>query len=256
MCLSALAIGLSPTDYFQELAMNEISIHNAIARLRQLAVAAAACGAVTSPAAFAQPVSNLILVPPAELPEVVRQSGDAMLLQKRSDGSTLLYIEQNQGANIAVLDVSDPSRIRSDGAAHLDAPGPFDFVFSMGHDGELVRFRKDQGEAVLDLHKVKSPRLNRVQGLTFHGAIARLGEDGIIVTNQDDLPAQRTRDYQVVDTADVQSLGHVFDVKDVQEELTDSSTGATFLLTEKGLYLIRRPAVEMEKVSRELGSAG
>jgi hypothetical protein len=236
--------------------MKKISIRAAAVCVRRLVVAVAACGAVASPAAFAQPLGKLVLVPPADLPDLARQSGDAMLLQKRSDGSTLLYIEQNGGASIAVLDVSDPSRVRSEGAAHLDAPGPFDFVFSLGHDGELVRFRQDQGEAVLDLHKVKSPRLNKVQGLTFQGTITRLGEDGILVANQGDVPAQPTRDYQVVDTADLQNPGRVLDVKQVREELTDSSTGATFLLTENGLYLIRRPAAEMGKKSRELESVG
>jgi hypothetical protein len=93
----------------------------------------ACAAAVTRSAAFAQPSSRLVPVPPAELPDLARQSGDAMLLQKRSDGSTLLYMEQNQGA------------------VQLDAPGRFDFVFSLAHDGEPASFRQDQGEAVLDL---------------------------------------------------------------------------------------------------------
>jgi hypothetical protein len=236
--------------------MNEISIRKAAVCLRRLAVVLVACGAVAAPAAFAQPLGKIIVVPPAELPDLARQSGEAMLLQKRSDGSTLLFVEQNQGAGIAVLDVTDPSRVRSEGAVHVDAPGPFDFVFSLGHDGELVRFRQDQGEAVLDLHKVKLPSLKRVQGLTFLGAITRLGEDGFIVTNQRDMPAQSSRDYQVVDTSNLQSLDRVLDVKQVRQELTDNGTGATFLLTENGLYVIRRPAVEMEKINRELESAG
>ena len=236
--------------------MKKISICEASVCLRRLAVAVAACGAVASPAAFAQPLSKIVLVPPTELPDLARQSGEAMLLQRRSGGSTLLYIEQNQGASIAVFDVTDPGHIRSEGAVRLDAPGPFDFVFSLGHDGELVRFRQDQGEAVLDLHKVKVPSLKRVQGLTFQGAITRLGGDGFIVANQGELLAQPTRDYQLVDTGDSQSLSRVLDVKQVRQELTDASTGATFLLTQNGLYLIRRPAVEMEKVNRELESAG
>jgi hypothetical protein len=236
--------------------MNRLSIREASVCLRHLAVAVAACGAVASSTAFAQPLSKIVLVPPTQLPDLARESGEAMLLQKRSGGSTLLYIEQNQGASIAVFDVSDPGHIRSEGAVHLDAPGPFDFVFPLGHDGELVRFRQDQGEAVLDLHKVKVPSLKWFQGLSFQGAITRLGEDGFIVASLGDASAQPTRDYQVVDTADSQSLGRVIDVKQVRQDLTDASTGATFLLTVNGLYLIRRPAVEMEKMNRELESAG
>jgi hypothetical protein len=236
--------------------MINISIRMALVFVRRLTISIATCGAVVSPAAFAQLSGRLVLVSPAELPDLARQSGDAMLLQRRSDGSALLYIEQNQGASIAILDVSDPSHVRSEGAVRLDASGPFDFVLAPGHDGELVRLRQDQAEAVLDLHKVTLPSLKMVRGLTLQGAITRLGEDGCFVTNQGDELAQPTRDYLVVDTADAQNPGRVLDVRQVREALTDSSTGATFLLTENGLYLIRRPAVEMEKMNRELESAG
>lgn len=50
------------------------------------------------------------------------------------------------------------------------------------------------------------------------------------------------------------------DVKQVREEISKSDTGTTFLLTDGGLYLIRRPAVEMRNKARdrdvELGIAG
>ena len=81
----------------KRLAMINISIRKAPAFLRGLTIAVAPYGAVVPPAAFAQPSGTLIFVPPAELPDLARQSGDAMLLQSRSDGSTLLYIEQMRG---------------------------------------------------------------------------------------------------------------------------------------------------------------
>jgi hypothetical protein len=46
-----------------------------------------------------------------------------------------------------------------------------------------------------------------------------------------------------------QNIDHAFDVKQVRERPTDTTTGRTFLLTDNGLYLIRRPAVEAEKVT-------
>ena len=234
--------------------MNRTSLRKASACLRRLTVAAATCGAIASPAAFAQASGKLVLVPPTELPNSARQSGEAMLLQKRLDGSTLLYVEQTQGAGIAVFDVTDPSRVKGEGAVHLDAPGPFDFVAPLGHEGELVRFRDNQAEAVLDLHKTRLPILKSVPGLTLQGPITRLGEDGFLVTDQTDALARPARDYQVVDTADLQTFGLVLDVRQVREQLTDNTTGAMFFLTQNGLYMIRRPAVEMEKANRELES--
>ena len=55
---------------------------------------------------------------------------------------------------------------------------------------------------------------------------------------------QKVLDYQLVDTENSRELNQVFAVSQVREELTKVDTGTTFLLTEKGLYVIRRPAIE------------
>ena len=79
-----------------------------------------------------------------------------------------------------------------------------------------------------------------------------LGDDGFTVSSQIAEDMRPTQDYQVVDTAKSRDLTRVFDVKQVREELTKNDTGTTFLLTEGGLYLIRRPAVETDKKLRDL----
>ena len=105
-----------------------------------------------------------------------------------------------------------------------------------------MRFRRSDENAVLDLRK-KTPSLKAVQGLTLTGAITRLGNDGFAISGHAP-EMQKAWDYQVVDTANSRELNRVFDVRQVREELTKVDTGTTFLLTEKGLYVIRRPAVE------------
>jgi hypothetical protein len=219
--------------------------------LRRVTIAIVAVGTVAAPAAYARPSNTLMVVPPTDLPELARQPGEAMLLHDTIDGRTLLYIEQNQGARLAIFDVTDPGHVKGQGSVQLDAPGPFDFISTLGNRAEVVRFRQGQGNAVLDLHKVKVPTLKSVQGLTLQGASMPLGDDGFTVTSQVDANAQSTRDYQVVDTANLRDLNRVFDVKQVREELTKHDTGTTFLLTESGLYLIRRPVVETDKELRE-----
>jgi uncharacterized beta-barrel protein YwiB (DUF1934 family) len=47
----------------------------------------------------------------------------------------------------------------------------------------------------------------------------------------------------------------VFDVKQVRAQVANQDTGTTFLLTDNGLYLIRRPAVEMALQFRENSNA-
>jgi hypothetical protein len=220
--------------------------------LRRVAIASVAGAIVAGPAAYARSSSNLIIVPPTDLPEAARQTGEAMFLHDAVDGRTLLYIEHNHGNELAILDVTDPGHVRAGGSVQLDATGPFDFVSALGKRAELVRFRQRQVDAVLDLHVAQAPTLRTVQGLTLQGPAMPLGDDGFTVSSQIADNMQPTLEYQVVDTANARELTQVFDVKQVREELTKSDTGTTFLLTEGGLYLIRRPAVETDKKLRDL----
>jgi hypothetical protein len=218
--------------------------------MKRVAIAIIATGVVVATAVHAAPSNHIVLVPPADLPELARQSGDAMFLHETSDGRTLLYIEQNQGARLATFDVTDPAHIKGEGSAQLDSNGPFEFISALGKQRELIRYRQGHEDAELDLHREMVPKLKAVQGLTLQGLITPLGDDGFTVTNQ--MPQmQSDRDYQVVDTANTQDLSRVFDVKQVREEVTNAGTGTTFLLTENGLFLIRRPAVEQDKRRRE-----
>jgi hypothetical protein len=219
--------------------------------VRRAVIAIVATGALAAPAAYSRTSNNLIVVPPTDLPQLARQTGEAMLLHETIDGRTLLYIEQNQGAQLAIFDVTDPGHVKGEGSVQIDAPGPFDFVSALGNRAEVVRFRHGQGSAVLDLHRVNVPTLTKVQGLTLQGATMALGDDGFTVTSQADSNARSPRDFQVVDTASLGDLNHVFDVKEVREVLTKHDTGTTFLLTQSGLYEIRRPVVEKESELRE-----
>lgn len=132
---------------------------NISGHLRRTAMAIIAGGIVFAPAVHANPPNNFVLVPPTELPELARQPGDAMLLRDTDDGRAVLYVEQNDGAQLAVFDVTDPRHVKSEGSVQLGAPEPFDFVSPLGAKEELVRYRQDQAEAVLDLHKAWSPTL-------------------------------------------------------------------------------------------------
>jgi hypothetical protein len=78
----------------------------------------------------------------------------------------------------------------------------------------------------------------------------RLGDDGFTVTSQA-TELYSARDIQVFEIASTLDLSHVFDVKQVREEVTNASTGTTFLLTGSGLFLIRRPAVESDNWWRQ-----
>ena len=221
---------------------------NRITRIAQLSLTAVAALTLAGNAeARNHASSKIILVRPADLPELARVPGQAMLLHATGDGRTHLYVEQNDGARLAVFDVTDPAHVKEEGSAQVDARGSFDFVSSLGDYAELVRFRNGQGEAVLNLHKVKVPTLNTIPGLDVQGSTERLGDDGLIVADQPNAQSDANDpNYQVVDLSNPLHPNPVADVKQVLEKITNDETGTTFLLAADGLYLIRRPAVEEE----------
>lgn len=182
-----------------------------------IAIVIAVGGMVGVAAVDAKPSNETILVGPTDLPELARQSGEAMLLHEAVDGNMLLYIEQNHGARLAIFDVTDPAHIKGHGSVELGAAGPFDFISPLGNHAELVRFRQRDEDAVLDLPRAEDPQLKTVRGVALQSAITRQGNDEFTPGGQ---------------------------TTEVREEMTNAITGTTFVLTEGGLYVIRRPAVE------------
>ena len=194
-------------------------------------------------AGYANPSNEIVLVSPTNLPTLARQGGEAMFLHDTKDGRIFLYVEQHQGTQLAIFDVTDPARVKGEGSVQLDASGPFDFVADLGKRGELVRFREGQGEAVLDLRN--NPVLTKVQGVDTRDSTILLADYASRLTGQAFVPvAQGTRDYKIFQSGDSPSDDRVIEVRQVRQDVTNPDTGTTFLLAENGLYLIRRPALE------------
>ena len=188
--------------------------------MRQIiAMVIVACAAASTSAAHADPYNDIVIVPPAKLPEAARQSGDAMLLRETNDGRKLLFIERENGSELATLDVTDPVHVKAQGSVQLDASGAFDFVSPLGKRSELIRFRQGQTDAVLDFHKDETPYLETAPGLMLPGS-----------TSAADQPSPSA--------------------PAVRKEVANADTGTTFVLTQNGLYLIRRPAVELDRKRR------
>ena len=210
----------------------------------RLALATALLGVTLASSSYANPSNDIVLVLPMNLPALARQSGEAMFLHDNKDGRTFLYVEQREGTQLAIFDVTDPAHVRGEGSVQLDASGPFDFVADLGKRGELVRFRGGQGEAILDLRNV--PVLMKVKGLDTKNSTILLADYASRLTGQGFNAAvgQGTRDYKIFQSGDSPSDDRVIEVRQVRQDVTNPDTGTTFLLAENGLYLIRRPALE------------
>jgi hypothetical protein len=226
-----------------ETAMRQNSVGKLSGAATRLTLATILAALSVLSAGYANPSNDIVLVPPTNLPTLARQNGEAMFLHDTKDGRIFLYVEQHQGTQLLIFDVTDPARVKGEGSVQLDASGPFDFVADLGKRGELVRFREGQGEAVLDLRN--KPVLTKVQGLDTRDSTILLADYASRLTGQAFAPvAQGTRDYKIFQSGESPSDDRIIEVRQVRQDVTNPDTGTTFLLAENGLYLIRRPALE------------
>jgi hypothetical protein len=206
--------------------------------------------------AQAQVVSRskeIVVVTPASLPTSAQEPGIAFeLYSDGGDGSAYLYIEQNQGARLLVLDVTDPAHVKMVRAVTLTVPGPFEFVRTLGGSTLLISFRNNLGMAVLELRKPKAPALKVVPGLQHTGHTESLGDSAFLIVDERNMDAPAIpRDYRVVDTSNPADPFVLFTVKQVIAQLSRNETGTTFLLGCDGLTIIRRPQVEDKYKSQQ-----
>jgi hypothetical protein len=208
--------------------------------LHRVVIAIAASGVLVTSGSHANPSDKLVLVSPRDFPELSRRNEEGMLLHQSIGGSARLYIEQMHGTELATFDLTDPAHIKAKGTVELRDSGPFDFVFPLRHEDELIRFRQGHEDAVLDLDKGTVPKLKSLEGLTWQGSMTPLGNDELSLMTQGTRTDQE-RDDQVMEPWSSEQLNRLFDVKQVSAQKTNAATGTTFLLSESGLYVIRRP---------------
>src|SRR6202007_3191603 len=126
---------------------------------------------------------NQIVVEPSDLPEMARTPGQSLFLYNAADGETYLYVEQHNGARLAVFDVTDPAKIKAAASVSIHAPEAFDFVRYLNDRSELVRFRDSGRRAELDLREPKSPTLKIASSLSEPGHSESLGQTGLVMIN-------------------------------------------------------------------------
>jgi hypothetical protein len=179
---------------------------------------------------------------PKDLPQAAQVTGQSMALHVLENGLTYLYIEQP--GQLAILDVTDPARIRPVGMVKLDAP-VFEFGETVNGSAILVRFRNGSGTALLDLHSAKAPVLSPATAFLEATRAEKLGRFGLVMANEpkiDGVPV--ARDFSIVDTSNAGAPRLLSSVKHVKKELVNDAMGTTYLLGEDGLTVVRRPAVE------------
>jgi hypothetical protein len=176
---------------------------------------------------------ELVVVPVNKLPSEARQPGQAMDLRLVGPDTLFLYVEQDNGRNVAVFDVTDPHRIRFKRLVLINSSAPFDFVQPAGQSTELIRYRDGSGTALLDLRKPREPRLKAIHAPASESYILPV-EDNPSANNL--TAPHATHDYHVIVPSSSQP---VLTVKGVVQQLTDEANGAMYLLGNDGLTVIR-----------------
>src|SRR5258708_3878581 len=185
-----------------------------------------------------------------------RPRGNSFFFHPDRAGSTYFFVEQKKGPRLSVFDVTDPARIKLVVCTPLAAEGAFDFVRPLGDHTELVYFRDNQKEAVLDLRKAKRPVFRVISTAADLDQAETLGESGLLATSQPyKYVSPVGRDYQVIDIA-APALTQLATVRNVRHRVTNNETGTTFLLGPNGLTVVRRLGVENDYKVHEMQMQG
>lgn len=199
--------------------------------------------------------TDIRVVPSSAIPEMAQQPSQDLLLHSSNAGIPYLYLEQKQGAQLTIFDVSDPAHIRLVTSVDTGVTKTYDFIQSITSTLELIRFRDGSGGALLNLQKAKAPRFENIER-SLAEPVEMLGDSGYLaVSVQTKLrPADvQGQDVQVVDTTDGSHL--VATVEGVTRTAELSDTGTTFLLGSQGLTVVRRLSAEEQHATEDMAAS-
>ena len=216
-------------------------------RIRKMMVAAIFAATVSVQANARTHSKSIVVMSPSDLPEMAQRSSEAMYLHETGGGQTVLCLEQDQGRVLVILDVTDPATIRAVGEVSIPASSPYDFGETLGDSAVLIHYRDESGFGIINLKKYKKPVL--AAGPQFeHPAYTKpLGYYGLLLVSSP-FPVAEAGDpqYQVFDVSNPSNPTPLATVERVQQRLERTETGTLFLLSNKGLTVIRHPNVEQE----------
>jgi hypothetical protein len=181
----------------------------------------------------------IIVESPSDLPELAQVHSEAMHLQY--DGSQVfLYLEQDHGRKLAILDVTDPANIRAVGQVSIDAASPYDFVQDLSDSTVLIHYRDHSGFAVISFKNYKEPVLTKGSDYMSESTAQSYGAHGLLLvsSNEPSAPMQAEQ-YQILSTSDSPAPAPLATIPGVMQRLDRSQTGTIFLLNNDGLNVVR-----------------
>ncbi len=199
--------------------------------------------------------TNILVQASTTLPDLAQQRSEDILLHYDSAGTPYLYVEQQQGARLLVLNVDDSAHIKVVASFATGISRPYDFVQQLGETIEQIRFRDGSGSALLNMRAAKSPQIVNVEN-TVDEPVNPLGDSAYLAVS---IPSaqQRTniagRDYRVIKlgTAAHPAVTTVATIAGVTRIVERPNTGTTFVLGAQGLTVIRNLDTEQQYATEE-----
>jgi hypothetical protein len=194
----------------------------------------------------------IVVESPSDLPELAQGRGEAMYLHHTGEAQAILYLERNQGRNLAFLDVTDPAKIKAVGQVSIDAPSAYDFVQDLADSAVLIRYRNHSGFAVISFKNYKQPVLKSEPEYLHPATVEPDGSSALLLVSDNGAAAPpREPEYEVLNISNPSSPTPLATVQGVIQRLDRPQTGTVFLLNDQGLTVIRRLAAEREyKIER------
>ena len=189
----------------------------------------------------------IVVESPSDLPELAQGRGEAMYLHHTGEAQAILYLERNQGRNLAFLDVTDPAKIKAVGQVSIDAPSAYDFVQSMADSAVLIRYRNHSGFAVISFKNYKQPVLKSEPEYLHPASVEPDGSSALLLVSANGGTTHpREPEYEVLSVSDPSNPTPLATISGVIQRLDRPQTGTVFLLNDQGLTVIRRLAAERE----------
>jgi len=191
---------------------------------------------------------TIIVESPSALPQLAQPDGEALYLHARGD-RTFLFVEGTGGKNISILDVTNPAQIHGIARANVSATGPFDFVQSLNDRAILISYRDQTGLAVLDFKKFDRPIVTQISSGARAIPTQTIDDSGALLqasTHRALASETRATDFQVIDTSAPLRPEVVAIVPGVKQTLLKRDTGTLFLLSPRGITVVRHPRTERD----------
>ena len=171
--------------------------------IRKMIVAAAVAATVSVQADARTHSKSIIVESLSDLPEMAQGNNEAMYLHYTGDGRAILYLEQDQGRTLAIVDVSDPAAIRAVAQVPVDARSTYDFVQTLSDSAVLIHYRDHSGFPVIHLKKFKTLVLTEAAQFQHPAHAEALGNNGLLLASTTHpSPEAEDPEFEVFDMSD------------------------------------------------------